>query len=528
MFDFGIHSTRLTREGKSKLLSRTLLALSTPASMTYRLECHLMSDLVFTPAHKLAQMIRQGELSAVEVLEAYLQQISRQNPRLNAIVTLDEVGARKQAQSADAALKRGEVVGPLHGVPITVKDLLETEGLRTTCGFPPLADYHPKRDATGVARLRQAGAVILGKTNVPALGQDIQTYNPLFGRTNNPWDLKRTPGGSTGGGAAAVAAGCSALDLGSDLGGSLRIPAHFCGVYGFKPTEHRVSAARTVGEQLGHPRSLRNMLTIGPIARSVEDLQLCLSLLEGADQLHWEVPPAVQELFNHRPLKDYRLAFTNNFDETPISSETREVLKRVVLRLKEQGCQVEAASPTSFSFSHAWQTYGEISSCEMSVSQKGWMRFLTANLGRLLPLERVGPIVQGVIRGAGYGVQDYLKALAQRDAFIQQMEYFLSHWDAWMCPVTSGPAFHHYPKPGIFGSLDVDGKPLPYWVWGTAHTSIFNLTGNPVVVLPFGQTETGLPIGLQLVGQRWQDRKLLDLAQKISTAFEPLLHPPEH
>ncbi len=199
-----------------------------------------MNDLVFCSAHDLAFKMRERSVSASEVVDAFMAQIVRHNPTVNAIVTLDEERARLRAKEADTALAHGELWGPLHGVPFTLKDVLETEGVRTTSGFPPLGDYIPTVDAPVVARLRQAGGILLGKTNLPTLAGGNLTDNPIFGRTNNPWDLERTPGGSSGGSAAALAAGMTPLDVGSDAGGSVRLPAHCCGVYALKPTEHRV------------------------------------------------------------------------------------------------------------------------------------------------------------------------------------------------------------------------------------------------------------------------------------------------
>ncbi len=199
-----------------------------------------MNDPTFAAAHELAAAIRERRISAVEVLDAHLARIARYNPALNAIVTHNEENARTRAREADAALARGEVWGPLHGVPVTIKDSFATAGLRTTSGFPPLTNHVPDSDATAVARLRAAGAIVLGKTNLPLLVHGFQSDNPIFGRTNNPWDHARTPGGSTGGGAAAIAAGLSPLELGSDYGGSVRIPAHFCGIYSLKPTNNRI------------------------------------------------------------------------------------------------------------------------------------------------------------------------------------------------------------------------------------------------------------------------------------------------
>ncbi|NEO92949.1 MAG: amidase, partial [Moorea sp. SIO3G5] len=210
-----------------------------------------MSKLVFLSASELAKAIRDRTVSSVEVLDAHLEHIALHNSKLNAIITLDAENAYQRATEADDALGRGEIWGRLHGVPVTIKDSLETKGLRTTSSYEPLANYVPTQDATVVARLRAAGAILLGKTNTPKLTTDFQTNSPLFGRTNNPWNLDYTSGGSTGGGAAAVAAGLSPLELGSDLGGSIRVPGHFCGVFGLKPTEHRVSTFGHIPELPG-------------------------------------------------------------------------------------------------------------------------------------------------------------------------------------------------------------------------------------------------------------------------------------
>lgn len=266
-----------------------------------------MSELNFLSAHELALLIRDRTFSSVEVVEAHLAQIGKHNSKLNAIVTLDEERAIQKAQQADEALARGEVWGALHGVPFTVKDFYATAGLRTTSSYPPLANYVPADDATVVARLRAAGGILLGKTNLPKLSTGFQTDSPLFGRTNNPWNLECTPGGSTGGGAAAIAAGLSPLEIGGDLGGSIRIPAHLCGVFGLKPTEYRVSNAGVVARKVKFT-SVRHFRVIGPLARSIEDLRLCLSLIEGQDRRDWQVQTAPMETVSNHPLKEYRFA----------------------------------------------------------------------------------------------------------------------------------------------------------------------------------------------------------------------------
>ena len=219
-------------------------------------------NLVFATATQLAQMIRDKEVSATEVLDAYLEQIVKYNDKINAIATLDTERAKQRAVEADEALARGENWGALHGVPITLKDTFETSGLLTTAGYKPLKNHIPDRDATVVARLRQAGAIILGKSNLAEMASDYQSTNDLFGRVNNPWNLDYTPGGSSGGSAAAIAASFSALELGNDASGSTRQPAHFCGVYALKPTDRRISTAGHIPEAPRMPKCIRQLMTV--------------------------------------------------------------------------------------------------------------------------------------------------------------------------------------------------------------------------------------------------------------------------
>src|SRR5215211_3560739 len=293
-----------------------------------------MDDLAFASATELSARIRRRKVSATELLDAYLARIARYNPSLNAVVTLDEERARKRAQEADAALARNETWGPLHGVPMTLKDGHSVAGMRTTAGFEALADYVPPEDGTVAARLKAGGAIIVGKTNVPVLLGDFQTDNPIFGRTNNPWDLDRTPGGSGGGACAAVAAGLVPLEVGSDLGGSIRIPAHFCGVFGLKPTEHRVSLAGHIPDLPGSPRSARVIAVIGPLARYVDDLALALRVIAGADGRDTDVSPVplVPEV-SSPSLQDLRIAWAPTFPNVPVSQDIRAAIEQLATEL---------------------------------------------------------------------------------------------------------------------------------------------------------------------------------------------------
>jgi amidase len=457
-----------------------------------------MNDLVFLSAHQLAKAIRDRQVSSTEVMEAYLSQIAQHNPRLNAIVTLDAENAIEKSKEADKALAQGENWGVLHGVPVTIKDTLETKGLRTTSSYPPLANYVPNQDATVVARLRAAGAIILGKTNTPQLANNFQTNSPLFGRTNNPWNHDRTPGGSTGGGASAVAAGLSPLELGSDIGGSIRVPSHFCGIFGLKPTEHRVSTFGHIPELPGTPKTIRHLQTIGPLARSVEDLRLCLSLIQDPDPRQPELMPISTQVNPVTTLQSCRYAWTEGFGHIPATAETKATLEKLASSLADLGCCVEQHNqPPNFDSNAVRDTYLKIYAFELGLSQPD-----------MTQTEQQ---------------QRYVTALTERDTLIANIESFLSDWDAWLCPVVPVPAFTHR-QPGE--PIEVDGYEFSYLRTIGAYTTIFNLTGNPAVVLPFTQSQEGLPIGVQLVGRRGSDMKLLKVAENLTQVTGFFQRPP--
>jgi amidase len=486
-----------------------------------------MGHLVFRSACELARIIRHQEASAEEVLEAHLRQIATYNQALNAVVTLDEEGARRRAREADEALARGDVWGPLHGVPVTIKDCFETAGLKTTNGFPSLKEHVPTEDATVVARLRAAGAVVMGKTNLALLATNWQTNNPVFGRTSNPWDHSRTPGGSSGGSGAAVAAGLSPLDIGSDLGGSIRVPAHFCGIYGFKPSEHRVPSTGHIPDWsipgMTPKGSVRHMGVYGPLARSIADLRLCFSLLAGPDGCQPEVPPLpVAAESPLPPVQGLRIAWAEQFGDAALSADTRATLEKLATTLEQHGACVERIQPR-IDFDSLWQAWGEISAAEVGSS----MPLLLRNLMRfqfLLMRDR-SPIRKGILRGTRLTMRGLTEALEYRDQIIRGVDGLLERFDAWLCPVTSAPAFTHR-KPGR--PIEVDGRQTSYFVAVGGYTTPFNVSGHPVVVFPAGRSKEGLPIGIQVVGRRWCDEQLLAVASSLAPLIVDLRHPPDY
>lgn len=481
-------------------------------------------NIVFTPAYKLAEMIRNKEVSALELLEAYLKQIGKHNDRLKAIATVDEENARKRAKQADESLAKGDNWGILHGVPVTVKDTLETAGLLTTSSYEPLKNYIPREDASTVARLKQAGAIVFAKTNMPALAENFQTDSPIFGRANNPWNLDLTTGGSSGGSASAIAVGFSPLDLGSDLGGSIRLPAHYCGVFGFMPTDRRVSTTGHIPPLPGQPQYFRHILRVGPLARSIEDLQLSLSLIAGADEKQPEIPPVPLDRPTAKKLSDLRIAWTYGYDPLPVSEDTRLAIEQFINKLSNTGCHLEECNPTTFNWEELVANFGALSFLEFFASTS-LIKSIAGAIG--LTIKKKFPTHTQTTFKSGTpltknshlifppSIEKYTAVLTQRDRLIMLMDRFMDRWDVWICPVSMTPAFPHC-SPAE--EIEVDGVKFPYIVACGGYTMPLNLTGSPVVVMPIGQSKNGLPIGIQIVGKRWKDMELLTIANEINKA----------
>jgi amidase len=429
-------------------------------------------------------------------LEAHLAQIDAHNPVLNAVITMDAERAYERAREADAALARGEMWGPLHGVPFTLKDAHATAGMRTTTGFPLLADYVPQEDSTVTARLKAAGGILLGKTNVPVMLADYQTANPIFGRTNNPWNIERTPGGSSGGAAAALAAGMTPFEIGTDLSASIRIPAHFCGVFGLKPTEQRVPLTGLI-PGLPTPRPVRIMSCIGPMARNVQDLALLYSIIAGPDGRDTEVGPVPVDEVPHLALRQLRVAFAPTFPGLPVTREIRAAVEELAKQLGPLCAVVEEAPLPEVDFNQELPRAGAL---------------IGMMTGAFQPEEQEQPVT----------LAQYLEALDRRDQSIIAWERFFEQWDALLCPASMVTAFPHC-EPGT--PLQMDDQEVMYWAV-SGHGTLFNYTGHPAVVIPYKLDRDGLPLGVQLVGRRWNESRLLAIAQAVAEVTAAFRRPP--
>ncbi len=453
-------------------------------------------DPPFASATALAAALRNRTLSCTEALDACLRQIARHNPQVNAVAILDGAGARERARQADAALARDACRGPLHGVPFTIKDSLAAQGLPTTLGMRALAGHIAREDAPVVARLKAAGGILLGKTNVSAALSDWQTENPLFGRTNNPWNLERTAGGSSGGSAAALAAGFSALDVGSDLGGSIRIPAHFCGVCGFKPTEHRIPQTGQLDPR-GRPWRGRILNALGPLARTPEDLGLAFRICAGPDSRDLEVPPVAVQEMPKLELRRLRIAWMPSFPGVLSSTAIASAVETFARELERHASMVKACLP-------------EVD-VEAQWALREHLRDLTT-AGIFLPESTSHPPT----------LAEYHEALVRREHFIAGWERFFESWDVFLAPAALTTAFAHGP-PGTPQS--VNGEQVEYRRLFYPST-LFNCTGHPAAVIPLARDSAGLPIGLQLVGARWQDERLLAIAALLGEIAGPFQRPP--
>lgn len=478
-------------------------------------------DPCFATATQIVRAIRSGKLSSLEATHLHLDRIARLNGPINALVIIDSDGALKAARAADRArARKGAKLGPLHGVPITIKEAFDVAGLATTASHPPLKDNVAAVDASSVARLRAAGAVILGKTNVPELCMDFQCNSPIYGETKNPWDATRGPGGSTGGGGAAVAARFTPLELGSDIGGSVRNPSHFNGVFGLKPTEWRVPARGHVPDLPGQTRTVRFMGTFGPLARSVADLELSLRLIAGPDGHEAEaapVPIGPTPVFKPR---DLRIAVLDSNVLMPASADTRAVVQTTAKLLAKAGMKVKAAQPEGLDWERVWDDWSDLYQYENRA-----LRPLTDRERFFADVDSPDPSRRSVARAARLDLGAFFSLLARRDEDIRRCEALFDDYDAWLMPVVATAAFKRQ-KSGA--PIPVDGVDQHYFRVGTAYTFLGNFTGQPSIVLPCGFSREGLPIGLQITGKRWAEAKLLGVAKAIEKLLPPCPLPPAY
>ncbi len=473
-----------------------------------------MSDLTFLSAVTMARQIRDSKISPVELAEAHLAKIDRLNPKLNAFVHVDAERVRREARDAEVAVTSRKPLGPLHGVPISIKASLEVAGLRCEAGTLLRAGYVATQDAPLVARLRDAGAIVLGVTNTPELLMAWETDNLLYGRTNSPWDLDRTPGGSSGGEAAAIAAGMSAGGVGSDGGGSIRVPAHFSGICGLKPTPGRVPATGHFPAS-GGPFALIGV--VGPMARTVTDLKALFEVIQGPDDGDTCAAPVPMRWPNDGELRNLRIGYFEDDGRTPVTPEIRVAVRAAAEALRSAGFQVEPFRPEG-----------------LEEARVLWKKFFVAAGGMLISPMFLGreadlsPILKQFLEWSGAEPaltgDSLLDAWIRRDVLRAKFLAQMQNYPILLCPAAAIPAFRHGER-----SWNIDGKTVEYFdAW--SYTEWFNLLGNPAAVVPVshcasGESE-GLPIGVQIVGRPWEEEQVLAVAAALENECKAWKIPP--
>ena len=488
----------------------------------------MQTPINFLSATELAAKIRNREITSRQVVEAFVKQIKAHHSTINAVVTLSEAEALKQADHADEMLAKGEILGALHGVPITIKDTYKVKGLRATSGYLPLKDYVADDDAVTVKLLKEAGAIILGKTNTTTLAMDMQTVNPVFGTTNNPWDVSRTPAGSSGGCASALASGMTSLSIGSDLAGSIRLPASFCGVYGLKPTHGVISMEGHIPPAPGQVNGFRTLAVPGPLARSIDDLELALSILTQPNSHDRKVAPLLPKDNTAVEMSNLKIAWTDDLGGVPVSHEIKSKMEAYVNKLAAAGASVVKVGPQGMDYNEIWELWSSFVGMQSNLEMSNFMRsigdFFSKSTVKNIPMHRkiVGPV----------SVLQLMQALELQSKYITKMDNFLSDYDVWLCPVSSTTAFKHHAHSGMFGDfriyntpLQVDDKNVHYYVATQSYTTIFTATDSPVVSMPVGLGEFGLPINVQVVGKRYNDYCLLKVAKLLASCAEEISYP---
>ncbi len=448
-------------------------------------------SLLFSPLTEIAHAIRSRKVSSVEVVEAHLRRIETVNPQINAVVTLAD-SALEEATAADAALERGDDVGPLHGVPMTIKDSFDTAGVISTWGTPGRRQFVPQKDATAVARMKAAGAILLGKTNTSEFTLSFYANNPIFGATRNPYNTERMSGGSSGGAAAIVAAGGSPVDLGTDTGGSIRLPAHFCGIAGIRPTTGRVP-------RTGHAvpfGGLADALTqVGPLARSVADLALVLSIITGPDGIDPYLVPMLLLDYRDVNLSGLRVAFFSDNGVASPTTETVAAVERVVGALAEAGCHVQESQLPGVEQSR------DLLRGLLRATGSEWEKRALAQAGTDLNETSM----RFVHTAQAFSPIELTHLLENVDNFRSAALHWFQPYDLLISPVNAGPALP---------VGEVEDHILDF-----TYTMTFNLTGWPTAVVRVGTSPEGLPIGVQITAQPWREDVALAAAHYIEQTF---------
>ncbi len=489
------------------------------------------SDWLYLNAKQLVAKLKAGEISSRALLEAYIARIDAKNTELNAVVAMNLEAARQRADAADAAFARGENWGVLHGLPVTIKDTYEVEGMPCTAGATELRQYVPKQAAFAVQRMLDAGAIVFAKTNVPLFASDLQSYNQVYGTSNNPWNKTLTPGGSSGGAAAAVAAGFTALELGSDVGGSIRIPAHFCGIYGHKVTHGLISMRGHIPGPKG-TLAEPDLVVAGPMARSADDLQLLLDVVAGANPLmeagwHLKLPAA-----KHKKLKEFRVLLWTDDPLCPIDQQMATLYQQLQQKLQASDVKLTVGSPLGMTLNDFYPLYLKQLGSLMGASQSKLQRRV---IGLAAPvLAKVGKYINAptlfehFMTGIDQSYTDWRKAHEHSLRLRRRFLAVFDEYDVILMPPAATTALKHQHRPEMVQrKITINGQQRSYtdmFMWIAPAT----LMGLPATSAPIGITPQGLPVNIQIMGAPFHDKTTIKFASLLAEVMGGFTPPPHY
>jgi amidase len=469
-------------------------------------------------AEQIVSKIKAKAFSCQEVLAYYEAQYQRHNTRINAIVATDFDEARKRSMAADQALKNGEDWGPLHGLPMTIKDCFEVVGMPTTAGNPIYKDHYPSQNAEAVQRLINAGAVAFGKTNVPLNAGDIQSFNDIYGTTNNPWDISKTPGGSSGGAAAALVAGLSPIELGSDIGGSIRTPSHWCGVFGHKPSHGIVPLKGHIPDAPG-TLAMPDLGVAGPLAKTPEDLSMLFDILTAPDKTVSDGWTLTLSASSKQSLSDYKILAWFDDSAAPIEKELRQRYQGLVEMLKEKGAQVDEGAPAGLALVDFYVPYLKLLGGEIASSMSPKERIKAAALAPILAL--IGRFIGfpttfiNALKSLRQTHRSWKKTNEERLQLAARLESTFDQYDIILMPVVPTTAIPHNQKDDLpLRKIKVNGETRNYtelfpWI------SVATILGLPATSAPVAVTEEGMPMNVQIVSRKFKDKETIQFAKLL-------------
>jgi len=483
-----------------------------------------MLSTPFRSAKDLAAEIRRKKIGCLELLDLYLSRVEKHNPALNAIIATDVEGARKRARAADRALARKQVWGPLHGVPMTIKESYDVVGMPTTWGVPELRDNFPPRNALAVDRLLGAGVVLFGKTNVPIYLADWQSYNAIYGTSNNPWDLSKVPGGSSGGSAAALAAGLTGIDAGSDIGSSIRNPAHYCGVYGHKPTFGVVPPR---GQALPGRLAQSDISVIGPLGRSAEDLEIGLAVMAGPDEIDAAGCRLALPAPRQKALRDFKVAVMLTDPNSEVDTEVQARVQAVADFLAKKRARVSGRARPDIDTGEAQRVY--IHLLRAATSGRQTQEEFEKNVQAVRGLSASDASYYArMLRGNTTSHRDWLAANEARHKMRWKWAEFFKEYDLLLCPAAASAAFPHDQQGERWErTIEVNGRRVPttdqlFWAGYSGMAYL------PSTVAPAGFTKAGLPVGVQIIGPQYGDRACIQMARLLEREYQGFVPPPDY